>query len=531
MLDKAKKFIVISLIFFMSLSSCMSFILKSSLNQYNIKDKSLYSNISDGQLSWEVSNLNNKKINNLKAANNKIELNIYNELDDEDYSSMLSNSVKDINYLKQLYVNTGDINYIYNMINICYLISSICRNFGYISFANEYFNTANSLIKHFNLPVSPYTQLVESQYYYLNKQYKDCESIIIKALNNSEKEGDENAKLLSLINLSRVEIKLNNLNDAKINLNEISNNLNYLNKEESKSQFYYCYGELYYQEKNYEEAIKYFKKALEINSDEKNYSLRMSILNELGNSYSALGYFKLSSNYYSEYIKTNGLYVQSCEGINTTVLNSIKNSNPRDLLNQIIVSKSKGIFGIILTVLILVLIILIIFILKYVNKKKKMKLLNEAISKDYLTGAYNRSYMMKKLNFFKNHKKPFIVVMIDIDDYKLVNDNYGHLFGDRVLIDVVETMKKLLDYRFVIGRYGGEEFLIIAQVDSLNVVIEEMNKLRLKINELSWENGHRITISAGISVYEESFTIEGVLDEADNLLYKAKKLGKNRVEY
>ncbi|MBP7433113.1 GGDEF domain-containing protein [bacterium] len=156
---------------------------------------------------------------------------------------------------------------------------------------------------------------------------------------------------------------------------------------------------------------------------------------------------------------------------------------------------------------------------------------------DELTGAFNRRYIMKILDdrfnrCLSNPEAKLSVAMIDIDNFKSVNDTYGHLAGDAVLKKVVEAFNKTLREVDIIGRYGGEEFLIIISTKS-HVAAKVCERIREAVESMRIEwNGKDlwVTISIGfVSASPEILTVEEMVALSDLCLYEAKKTGKNRV--
>jgi diguanylate cyclase (GGDEF)-like protein len=156
---------------------------------------------------------------------------------------------------------------------------------------------------------------------------------------------------------------------------------------------------------------------------------------------------------------------------------------------------------------------------------------------DELTGAYNRRYIMKILDdrfnrCVSNPEAKLSVAMIDIDNFKSVNDTYGHLAGDAVLKKVVEVFNKTLREVDIIGRYGGEEFLIIISTKK-HVAAKVCERIRdaVECMRIDW-NGKElwVTVSVGfVSFGPEISTVEEIVALSDLCLYEAKKKGKNRV--
>ncbi|UUV20016.1 sensor domain-containing diguanylate cyclase (plasmid) [Fusobacteria bacterium ZRK30] len=154
---------------------------------------------------------------------------------------------------------------------------------------------------------------------------------------------------------------------------------------------------------------------------------------------------------------------------------------------------------------------------------------------DQLTSCYNRraiiSFIEKEIEQSKFFDLSFSLIMFDLDKFKKVNDTFGHLFGDAVLKDISKVILKDIKSTDVFGRYGGEEFLILLPNTGLpeGTIIAE--RLRKNIEKLTWEYDIVITISVGVVKNLKNDNLDIILERVDNLLYKAKHNGRNRVEY
>ncbi len=167
--------------------------------------------------------------------------------------------------------------------------------------------------------------------------------------------------------------------------------------------------------------------------------------------------------------------------------------------------------------------------LLYEEKQKLQKL---SIT-DYLTGAFNKrfitSYLREEIKASHKNKKKLTVAMVDIDNFKIINDTYGHLYGDYVLERVSRTIISNLRQGDIVGRYGGDEFLIILPDTSWEEGYAMMERVRQRVLELEWENDRVITISGGvIEVGRDELT--SLLKKVDQLLYRAKHRSKNLIE-
>ncbi|WP_066359325.1 diguanylate cyclase [Aliarcobacter cryaerophilus] len=173
--------------------------------------------------------------------------------------------------------------------------------------------------------------------------------------------------------------------------------------------------------------------------------------------------------------------------------------------------------------------------------QRKLKILNKKLKKlyltDKLTGLYNRFKIDKELslqkdNIDRNDSYSCGLILIDIDYFKSINDTLGHLVGDCILKDISKFLKNNLRKTDIIGRWGGEEFLIILPFTSKDIAKKIAENLRVLIeeNNFSYKMNRKITISIGVTEFSKSKSVEDTLLLVDNLLYKAKENGRNRVE-
>lgn len=132
---------------------------------------------------------------------------------------------------------------------------------------------------------------------------------------------------------------------------------------------------------------------------------------------------------------------------------------------------------------------------------------------------------------FNRYKFNFGIILLDIDFFKSVNDNHGHQVGDLILIEFANLLKNKIRKADFIGRWGGEEFLIICINSDKEAIINTAEKCRKTIEEYNFSRVKYKTASFGISFNEENKTIEELIREADLNLYKAKETGRNKIVY
>ena len=128
---------------------------------------------------------------------------------------------------------------------------------------------------------------------------------------------------------------------------------------------------------------------------------------------------------------------------------------------------------------------------------------------------------------------PFCIILLDIDHFKAINDRYGHLKGDEVLIEVAQILKKNTRSQDMVGRYGGEEFIILIQTDQEDLAFKIAERCRVAIMGLEFyvENQHvPITASFGISVWQaQNGKVQDAVHQADLAMYQAKQAGRNLI--
>ena len=179
---------------------------------------------------------------------------------------------------------------------------------------------------------------------------------------------------------------------------------------------------------------------------------------------------------------------------------------------------------------------------KLVKTNVKLKAANEIIKQaailDDLTQAYNRRQMIKILQREKaladRGEPSFSLCILDLDDFKRVNDTFGHLKGDLVLKTLVQAIKNDVREQDYIARYGGEEFVVIFAYPELDDALTCAKRIKDLASNLTFKDlpeDFRITISVGVSKYHPVESIDALIGRADTALYRAKISGKNRIEH
>lgn len=165
------------------------------------------------------------------------------------------------------------------------------------------------------------------------------------------------------------------------------------------------------------------------------------------------------------------------------------------------------------------------------KEERYLKELEKLSTTDPLTGLSNRRLMDKILEHHfieaKHSFNPFTLILFDIDDFKRINDTYGHNTGDEVLVAIADLARLSLRKTDYIARWGGEEFLILLAQASVDDAVVLSEKIRQRIEKLQFPM--KVTCSFGISGCDPSFNIYDLIDHADTALYDAKKSGKNKI--
>ena len=169
------------------------------------------------------------------------------------------------------------------------------------------------------------------------------------------------------------------------------------------------------------------------------------------------------------------------------------------------------------------------------ESKKVEQKLRDLSEKDALTNIYNRRTFYVKVDDLiqeKHDKKtPFSLVMFDVDNFKHINDTYGHLVGDDVLKKVTQIINEDKRHKDQIFRFGGEEFFLTLSNTKIEGAIKVANRLHDIISHLKVPKVGNITVSMGVIEYFENETIDDAIKRVDDLMYEAKKLGKNQIKY
>lgn len=182
---------------------------------------------------------------------------------------------------------------------------------------------------------------------------------------------------------------------------------------------------------------------------------------------------------------------------------------------------------------VLAMIIILIFTYRQFELGKYNKRLLKMATTDPLTGLYNRIRLDEKLatchQVYQRTQRTYTVMILDLDDFKRINDMYGHLIGDKTLVSFAQIVRENIREMDMIGRWGGEEFMIICPETDGDGAFRVAEKIHELINGYDFAHIHTLTCSIGISQCRQSDRIEDIVGRADAALYRAKEEGKNRI--
>jgi len=284
---------------------------------------------------------------------------------------------------------------------------------------------------------------------------------------------------------------------------------------------------------HYIKALEYYNQS---SYPEISYPYEVYLLESLGNVEFGLKNYQSAAGYYYdvinfEYKNIDDDFEKMLSGLDE--LKHAEINNKMSLLEQLNIANEEQIrlsrnLILVMAIGIAVLLTAVIFIVFEIRAKSKTeKELYYTSVTDSLTKVYNRGKIIDV--FSSNLETDNAVILLDLDDFKEINDTYGHLAGDEVLVNISQIIKSSIRENDQVGRYGGEEFLIFLEDTTKKELSEIAERIRKNIEAYEWQyEGLVTTASIGITTCF-STDAEEVLHEADTLMYKAKNSGKNRV--
>lgn len=173
---------------------------------------------------------------------------------------------------------------------------------------------------------------------------------------------------------------------------------------------------------------------------------------------------------------------------------------------------------------------------KIVQLESELQQMSEKVHEDHLTGILNRRGLdlafEREVSRAQRQQLPICYGVLDIDNFKVLNDIHGHKVGDEALVYLVNAVKNVTRIDDVIARYGGEEFVILLPNTGMKAAIEVLSRIKRDLTKKFFLHEHKkilITFSAGVAEYKQGETQESIFKRADEALYRAKKGGKNLI--
>jgi len=391
--------------------------------------------------------------------------------------------------------------------------------------------------------------------------------------------------------LAEIDLEKKNYYFAKLHYKTAIDNYSAKDNLGNLVRCYEAMGKIYRKTGDQENAYKYIKKFAELNDKlikemtSKKYLYNYEYYNVIGNEDKALNYYKLYTAYQDtlqleinqEQVEIMISDIESKHKIETAKSTEklkevtktaeakqkqiekleiesdyIKQSKNRQIeklqyertIKDLKISKQKKerdrfifiliIFGLLL---ILIAITTLVYISKYRMKKKHAHEMEKMAKTDPLTKLPNRRAVYEFINYeiirFKRNSNPFTIVLSDIDDFKLINDTYGHDAGDKVLKTISKLIKDTIRNSDICSRWGGEEFLFLLPETDINggkIISEKIRKL-IESKKVYYKNSTiSITMTFGLCQFSQELKIDDCISNADKALYAGKETGKNRVQ-
>ncbi|WP_040327322.1 tetratricopeptide repeat-containing diguanylate cyclase [Clostridium ihumii] len=292
-----------------------------------------------------------------------------------------------------------------------------------------------------------------------------------------------------------------------------------------------AYGDLLYNKKDYKDSISKYEYALKLAKERNNRELKKIITEKLAELYSKIG-DKDTSNFYKDELINLSYEEQEVihkdYSIYAVEKQKYQEAMAKNYKHESVEQKNW----------IITLILLLILEELYNNDRRRIRRLEEEKDKDFLTMLYNRRYLdeyeNKVYNYIDDYE--FSIIMLDIDYFKLYNDNYGHVKGDKVIKEVSNAIREVFRKDDICVRYGGEEFCIILKETPKEVALERVKRLRNSIKRKRIAHRHSkvtniITVSIGVYTkgkYKKE-SLKNVVNKADKALYVAKESGRDKV--
>lgn len=204
---------------------------------------------------------------------------------------------------------------------------------------------------------------------------------------------------------------------------------------------------------------------------------------------------------------------------------------------QIFIKKSQTRFWQLMSLFSALLVISGLLVVMVHRAKRNRVELEKLANIDSLTGLNNRRRVFELIDYqidlANRHRFPLTLVIADLDHFKKINDQFGHAMGDKVLKGFGELCMATLRQTDIVGRIGGEEFILVFPMTDLqnsNTALENLSAKVCGLSDIFGTEGLQLSVSCGITIHENEMSLTDLMSQADRALYKAKKNGRNRIE-
>lgn len=384
-------------------------------------------------------------------------------------------------------------------------------------------------------------------------EYEKSIEYFLSSLKNSEEIGDERLSGMILTNIAISYYNSYNYEKAEEFFNKA---LTLTKKNDDKGNIIRAYiylGSIYKDIGKYNFALEKENEALQIAEEINDFFQIKYIYEEISDIYAQMNDFEKALHYHIRYKEINDslFNIEISEQITEmeTKYETEKKEQQIVLLEKdntianMEITKQKSMLMYLTTGIILIVIFAIIVIRLFNQKAKTAKALEVANGKleelsrtDPLTKLCNRRYMNEIIERervrIKRVFEPFSFILMDIDHFKNVNDRYGHECGDYILATIAVILRSAVRKQDVVGRWGGEEFLLFLPATSLKGALTIAESIRKKIADYPFNYSSTniaITATLGVSEYKETISVEACIKLADDALYTGKESGRNRV--
>jgi len=161
----------------------------------------------------------------------------------------------------------------------------------------------------------------------------------------------------------------------------------------------------------------------------------------------------------------------------------------------------------------------------------KVTKLSQKMQRDTLTGAFKKTFFNQHLEKMIRDNEMGIIVVLDLDNFKTINDSYGHQVGDSVLKEFSALVQENVRVDDIFARWGGEEFLLLLKNTNITNALHKLESLRVLIDAHDFSDIGNLTVSFGVAELDKLDDLHSVLQRADKALYEAKESGKNRIVF